>query len=152
MTAFASRWFFLVLAVLGAVAAIIPFGYATKRQITRIDFDKALAVWQARGLEDYDLRIRHEGSEGKSESLVRIRGGQAREVVSNGEFVDARVGGLTVDGILAKLEALLGAKADADYLVADFHPILGYPVRLVWRPRAGSREEWVLKLDDVQGR
>lgn len=151
MTAFASRWFFLILAAVGAAAALIPFGYATRRQITRIDFDKALAGWQATGLVDYDLRVRHEGRAGKSESQVRVRGGHAREVVSDGEFVDARVGELTVDTIFAKLEILLRAKKNSDYLVADFHPSLCYPVRLVWRPRGGSREEWVLKLDDLLG-
>lgn len=152
MTAFASRWFFLILAAVGAAAALIPLGYATRRQITRIDFDKALAGWQATGVVDYDLRVRHEGMAVKSESTVRVRGGRAREVVSDGEFVDARLGGLTIDGIFAKLEILLSGKRNSDYLVADFHPNLCYPVRVVWRPRGGGREEWVLKLDELLGR
>ncbi len=152
MTPVASRWFFLILAAIGAIAALIPWGYASRRQITQSGLDHAWAGWREAGLVDYDLRVRHEAHGKKSEAHVRVRGGQAREVVRDGEFVNTRTAGLTVDDFFAKLEVLLSAKTQSDYLTADFHPNLGFPVRLVWRPKEGIREEWVLKLDDVKGR
>jgi hypothetical protein len=36
--------------------------------------------------------------------------------------------------------------------VADFHPAIGYPVRIVWRKAGGVREEWVIRLDALPSR
>lgn len=152
MTPVSSRWFFLVLSLMGAASALIPWGYAAKRQITLNDFDQAKAAWISAGLLDYDLLVRHEAGPVTTESHVRIRGGQVSEVLRDGEFANFHAGELSVERMFAKLEFLLAARKSPDYLIADFHPDYGHPVRLVWRPREGCREEWVLKLDAARAR
>lgn len=146
------RWFFLGLGILGVAAAAVPWGYAVKRQVTLEDCERARAAWETAGLKDYDLKVRHGGEAGMSEATARIRGGVVREVVRDGLFGNPEEAEITVEGIFVKLESILARKQRQDFLLADFHPGLGYPVRLVWGPRGGGREEWMVRLDAIPSR
>src|SRR5262249_19085410 len=50
-----SKWFFLVLAVLGATAVTIETWYNLKQQLTPQQLERARATWQQNGPRDYDL-------------------------------------------------------------------------------------------------
>jgi len=106
----------------------------------------AKELWCSRHILDYDIKLQVEDGE-KRVSLVRVRKGSMTDVMDNGRFVESGWDGRDVRGLFKVVEELLALKSSADYLVADFHPDLGFPIRVVWRPRVGMRREWIVRMD-----
>ncbi|MFM7540436.1 MAG: hypothetical protein ACKO9Z_12330 [Planctomycetota bacterium] len=146
MNPIAARWYFLALAVAGLTAAFITWMYANRRQLSKKELQAAKELWCSRHILDYDIKLQVEDGE-KRVSLVRVRKGSMTDVMDNGRFVESGWDGRDVRGLFKVVEELLALKSSADYLVADFHPDLGFPIRVVWRPRVGMRREWIVRMD-----
>lgn len=140
-------WFFFFLLGAGALSAVIPFLYATFRQLDSETVAKAKARWEDRKPLDYNLTVRHDFQTPQI-FRVRVRGGKVQETLQDGSFENVlAVHQVTISGIFEQLAALADSKTRSDYLIADFHPVMGFPVRIVWRKSGGTREEWVIRLD-----
>ncbi|NBU75113.1 MAG: hypothetical protein EBS30_07835 [Planctomycetes bacterium] len=145
-------WFFLFLLVAGLLAAIIPYLFATWRQLDLETITRAKAKWSDQKPLDYNLTVRHD--RGKSQIYrVRVRAGKTVEVLLDGSFGnDVEMHQISIPTLFDQLQDWAEYKSRFDYLVADFHPAIGYPVRIVWRKAGGVREEWVIRLDALPSR
>lgn len=146
MNPISARWYFLALAVAGMAAALIPWVYANQRQLSKKDLQASKDLWSRSHILDYDIKLHEEAGE-KRVSLARIRKGSVTDVMENGRFIEADWHRRDVDGLFKMIEELLERKTSADYLVADFHPDWGLPIRVVWLPRGGIRREWIVRMD-----
>jgi hypothetical protein len=171
------RWvaLFLVLAVLGAAAVVIPLVYNLRLQLTPGQLAEARARWEASGPRAYDLgylvRIDDGQATGNEEYVVRVRDGRVVLVGCNGELLRvapaagcvAGPGVRAVPGVNPQdfgVEALFrmietnlrrdAAQGGRNYATATFDPRDGHPIHYVHRARGtGERQEWTLQL---QGR
>jgi hypothetical protein len=149
-------WYFAVLAVLGAVALVVPLVYNLGLQLKPEQLDAARARWREKGPSDYDLEYREkiDPNERIFTYQVKVRGGRVVAFQCNGRDEgtnDPEVQEHSVDGLFREIEARLRedeAKGGRrNYVTAAFDRTDGHPVRYVRRV-AGTHErvEWNVKL------
>jgi hypothetical protein len=162
--------FFAALALLAALAVVVPLLYNLGQQLRPEQLEQARARWRAEGPRDYDLEYTlRQGREEQAERYrVRVRGGRAVFASCDGEvlFLDpsAAAGaglalvalsagggrGYTVEGVFDRIEEVLSQGAGAprhNFTVAVFDPHDGHPRRFVHRVRGSDeREEWAFRL------
>jgi hypothetical protein len=168
-----SVWFFVVLAVLGIAAMVIPIVYNLGLQLRPEKVAEARGRWRRHAPADYDLKVlvttTHEGGEERDEDVLAVRGGRVRMAGSNGYllFLDPALAVLTGPGFLAlppedlrrhgveamfdRMEEALrddAASGGRNYVTAQFDPRDGHPQRYVRRIR-GTKErvEWLVRLE-----
>jgi hypothetical protein len=168
------RWigFFIVLAMLAAVAIIVPLVYNLSIQLRPEQLVEARRRWQESGVPNYDLeylvRTKHSGQEEESAYLVQVRSGQVVLVVCNSAVVYldpslALVAGLGapalspenprrfgVPALFDEIEAALRADESSgrrNFATAQFDPTDGHPFHYVHRTR-GTKErvEWNIRF------
>lgn len=164
-------WFFLVLAVLGAVAVVVPIVYNLGLQLTPEQLAQARGRWSAAGPADYDLDYQQKVTvHGRTEETiyrVSVRDRRVTAVFCNGELTllagsaEAALGpwprllrgpsgALDVDGMFDEMEAEFRVDAGSPrrpYVTATFDKRDGHPTRFVHRVRTtGERLEWTIKL------
>jgi len=141
----------LFLSVVGLLAAVIPYWYATFRQLNLETIMVAKARWEECKPQDYNLTVRQDREKSRL-FRVRVRAGKNEEASQDGVFgSDLVMNQISISSLFEQLQEWAGEKTQFDYLIADFHPVLGYPVRIVWRRAGGIREEWVVRLDVLLG-
>ena len=169
------RWalFFLLLAILGIVAIVVPIRYNLGLQLKEADVVRARKLWEEKGPQDYDLEImrRQDRQENADEYRVKVRGGQVTSVVGKAEgilWIDETVGlalgpvirvqpaedlsRFSVEGLFAEIEDELrrdsASAGKRNYAMASF--VMkedGHPTRYVHRVAGTSqRIEWNVKL------
>lgn len=152
-------WFFLILAVLGAVAIGLPLLYNLSQQLTEEKLKAARTLWEENGPADYTVlyEIRRQSeSDGEADRpaaetfIVKVIGGHVISV-SRKDEPSAATKGYSVDALFDLIEHDLhtdnhsgGAKT---YLHAQFDKKDGHPIHYV-RRILGTREriEWIIKL------
>ncbi len=167
------RWigFFVVLAVLGTTAMIVPLVYNLSIQLTPDQLTDARRRWREQGSPNYDLEYLVNTRQGEQKEerayLVQVRGGRVILVVEGGDIVylDPTMAVLTGPGVLAvspedpgrygvpalfdQIEAGLRqdetAKAN-NFATAQFDPTDGHPYH--YRRGSGRKErvEWNIKM------
>jgi hypothetical protein len=171
------RWmvFFLILAVLGGVAVIVPIFYNLGLQLKPEDVARNHKLWGQQGTRDYDLELvrRDDQQDNGDEYQVRVRDGRITSVVGKREgiiLVDEIVGlalgpvirwrppedlsRFTVEGLFNEIENDQRRDAETaskrNYSTADFDTRDGHPRRYVHRV-AGTKQrvEWAVKLTRV---
>jgi hypothetical protein len=166
--------YFVVLAVLGAAALVIPIVYNLGLQLRPEQLAQARDRWGLRRPADYDLHVLRratnaEGGEDTVESVIEVRAGRVVLVGEEHEVLygdpslavlagpgllalpPADLRGYGVEALFDEMEAALRANAASgahNYLTATFDPDSGHPTRYVRRIR-GSRErvEVLVRLD-----
>ncbi len=139
--------FFLVLAILGVFAVVVPIIYNLSLQLRPEQLAEARRHWAEAGPTDYDLWIERRTTNPAGETnqegyVVRVRGGLVASP-------DGRAP--TVEGLFEHIAADLAADAARtdrrNYATASFASADGHPTRYVHRV-AGSkeREEWLVRL------
>jgi hypothetical protein len=164
-------WFFLVLAVLGAIAVVVPIVYNLGLQLTPDQLAQARGRWRAAGPADYDLDYQQKlTARGETEVTVysvQVRNRRVTAVFCNGELtllggsaeavlglwprlLPGPQGALDVDGMFDRMEGAVRDDAGSPrrpYVTATFDKHDGHPTRYVHRVRAtGERLEWTIKL------
>jgi hypothetical protein len=168
------RWigFFIVLAMLAAVAIILPLVYNRSIQLRPEQLVDARQRWQESAVPNYDLeylvKTTHSDHEEESAYLVQVRGGQVVFVVRNSDVVYldpmlAVVMGLGapalssenprqfgVPALFDEMEAMLRqdeSSGHRNFATAQFDPKDGHPFHYVHRMR-GTKErvEWNIKM------
>lgn len=157
------RWilFFLFLLGAGLASALIPIFFNSAKQMNLEDVSKFEGIWGRQNLFDYTLLVRLKKSpSGKPVAGVepevvrfkfRVRGGRVVEAARNGVFQS--LDGMDSWDIPALFRRLRNYRQNAgkrDYLAADFHKTLGYPIHWIWVKKGGdapSREEVDLVLE-----
>jgi hypothetical protein len=175
------RWigFFVVLAVLGATAMIVPLVYNLSIQLRPEQLAEARQRWRENGPADYDLAYLVKSEQGGVEAMdrqyfVQVRGGRVVLAVDTGEVVYldpslAVVAGPAMLGLSSEDPGRYGVPAlfddieealhqrtageRRDYVRADFDPNDGHPYHYVHHVR-GTKErvEWDVKLTRVPAR
>ncbi len=175
MSSVSRRWvaFFMVLALLGIAAVIIPIVYNLGQQLRPEQLAAARERWRRNAPADYDLKLlihtTHEGRETEDEYVLVVRGGRPRALGSNKEllYVAPSLAVLLGSCILALppedlrrhgVEALFDQMEEAlrhdeasggrNYITAKFDPADGHPQHYVRRIR-GTKErvEWFVRLE-----
>lgn len=168
------RWigFFLVLAVLAAVAIVVPLVYNLSIQLRPEQLTEARRRWHEQKIPNYDLEYLIRTTNGVQEEdrayLVQIRGGHVVLIVDNGDLVYldpalAVVAGLGVLALSVEEPSRYGVSALFDeieatlrqdemsgsrnFATAQFDPRDGHPLHYVHRVR-GTKErvEWNIKM------
>lgn len=171
------RWiaFFLVLAVLGAVAVVVPILYNLGIQLKPEQLAEAQQRWRENAPTDYDLAYLVKSEYGgvaaqDREYLVQVRGGRIVLVEDTGEvvYVDPALAAVAgpaplalalddpnrygVPALFAEMEAALRQDATTrrNFATASFDARDGHPFHYVHRAR-GTRDriEWNIKLTRV---
>jgi hypothetical protein len=171
-------WFFLVLALLSAVAIVVPIVYNLSIQLRPEQLAEARRLWQENGPDNYDLEylvkyMKHGSSvPGEPEYLVQVRAGRVVLVVESGEVVyldrglavaagpavlalsleDASSYGIPAlfDEIEAKMPRDASLRRHV-FATAQFDPKDGHPYHFVIRVRGtAERLEWNIKLTRVE--
>jgi hypothetical protein len=174
------RWigFFLALAIMGAIAIVVPIVYNLSIQLRPEQLAEARRLWQENAPVDYDLacliKTEHEGEATEREVLVQVRGGRVVFAAEDNQlvFVDAALAGIAgpellaassqnasgygVPALLGEIEAALRRDQTAgrrNFATARFDPRDGHPYHYVHRVR-GSKErvEWNVKLSRVSAK
>ena len=170
------RWltFFLILAVMGSVAVVLPIWYNLSLQLKPEDVARARTRWQEQQPRDYDLELMRRENQQVSadEYRVKVRGGKLTSILSKADgilLVDEAVGlavgpsirvqpppedlpPLTVEQLFDEIEANLKRDAETtgkrNYAMASFvMKEEGYPSHYVHRI-AGTKQriEWNVRL------
>jgi|SRR5579875_415882 hypothetical protein len=168
------RWigFFIILAVLAAIAIVVPLVYNLSIQLRPEQLTEARQRWQEHAPPDYDLeylvRTTHPNQEEERAYLVQVREGRVVLVVCNSDviYLDpalAFAAGLSVlalssenpdqYGVPALFEAIETtlrqdeAAGRRSFATAQFDPKDGHPFHYVHRVR-GTKErvEWNIQL------
>jgi hypothetical protein len=152
-------WYFLVLALLGAAAVVIPIVYNLNQLLTPEKLAEAEALWERNGPASYDLRlIDRSGSDERGDVYeVRVRQGEVVGLSVNGQAqAVAKLSaeqrrGWTVPGLFDRMRAQLAEEEQGkrrNFATASFDKGLGYPNRYVRRVR-GTRDrlEWLISLE-----
>lgn len=166
------RWlgFFLILAILAAIAIVVPIVYNLSIQLRPEQLAEARRLWQEHDDSNYDLEylIQVTDSEGeeKTQYEVKVRDGRTMSVTVNGEPLgvdpalapDPGVPSLSsevakrfgVPALFDEIEAALrrdAADSRRNFATAQFDPKDGHPFHYVHRVR-GTRErvEWNIKM------
>jgi hypothetical protein len=168
----------LVLALLSAVAIVVPIVYNLGIQLHPEQLAGARRRWQENAPADYDLAYlvkrteRDNPSPTEQEYFVQIRAGQVVFVVEDGEvvYLDPRLAAVTGPAFLAlsseaaagygvpalfdQIEGLLpheDSPRRRDFATAQFDPRDGHPYHFVFRVRGTSeRSEWNIKLTRIE--
>jgi hypothetical protein len=171
-------WFFLVLALLSAVAIVVPIVYNLSIQLRPEQLAEARRLWAENAPANYDLaylvkRTEHDNSPPRDqEYFVQIRAGRVVLVVEDGEvvYLDPRLAAVTGSAFLAlssedaaaygvpalfdQIEAMLPRDASLgrrDFATAQFDPRDGHPYHFVFRVRGtAERLEWNIKLTRIE--
>ncbi len=167
-------WYFLILAVLGSIAVVVPLVYNLSLQLKLEDVLAARKLWQANKPENYDLEVMVRENEGETdEYFVKVRRGRVTSIIGKAEGIIqldetallalgagitarpsvpiANLPPHTIDALFDTIEADL--KRDAtlpgrrNYATASFDSRDGHPHRYVHR-RSDTKErvEWIVKL------
>lgn len=149
-------WFFVVLAVLGATAVILPIVYNLSLQLRPEELAAAQQRWKANGPRDYDLqyqeKITEKGEQSETSWSVEVRDDRVKSVACDGETLPALdYPNLTVDGQFTEIEK--GLQLDLaegrrhNYATAAFDLGDGHPTHYVRRVHgSGDRLEWNVNL------
>jgi hypothetical protein len=169
------RWigFFLVLAVLGGAAVIVPIVYNLSIQLKPEQLADAQRRWRENAPANYDLEYLVKSEQGGVAAMersyfVRVRAGRVVSVVDTGEVVYldpslAAVAGLAPLGISLEEPRRYGVPALFDeiertlrqdetaartnFATASFDPKDGHPFHYIHRVRGTKdRVEWHVKL------
>jgi|SRR5579875_3704729 hypothetical protein len=168
------RWigFFVVLAILAAVAVLVPLVYNLSIQLHPGQLAQARERWQKQAPLNYDLeylvRTTHPDQEEEDAYLVQVRSGQTVLVVHDNEVVyldpslafAAGVGVLAlssespqqygVPALFDAMEMMLRQEGPAgrrNFATAQFDPQDGHPFHYVYRVRGTKeRTEWNIKM------
>ncbi|MFM8931615.1 MAG: hypothetical protein ACKOS8_07035 [Gemmataceae bacterium] len=154
------KWFFLLLAMTGIVAALLPVIFSRERQLTGDELRRAQAVWATRGPGDYTLLVRWKKQELSKEGgrpapvvmrlKLRFRDSRLVEASRDGNFIPVdQFSDWGAEGVFGKLQGFLDRVKPKDYLVVDFAPTDGHPRHWVLVTRGGPdscREEVDLVL------
>jgi hypothetical protein len=164
------RWagFFVLLALLAAVAVAVPLVVNLRQQLRPEQLAQARARWREHGPRSYDLEytVAHNRDPQPERFLVLVRHGRIVLAAADGEVVRlapavglaaglpaaafASDAGRDVEAVFAHIEEVLNAEIATgrrNYVTALFDARDGYPRRFVHRVRGGSqREEWNLLL------
>ena len=171
-------WFFLVLALLSALAIVVPIVYNLGIQLHPEQLAEARRRWQDNAPADYDLAYlvkrteRDNPSPTEQEYFVQVRAGQVVFVVEDGEvvYLDPGLAAVTgpvflalssaeakrfgVPALFEEIEAMLSCEASRrrrDFATAQFDPRDGHPYHFVFRVRGTSeRLEWNIKLTRIE--
>jgi hypothetical protein len=100
-------WFFVVLAILSAVAIGVQVWFNLRQQLTRDQLEAARALWKEKGPADYDLQYTKKGSvSGTFE--VRVRGGRVVSATMDGQPLERRLYAFSdMPGLFDDLERFL---------------------------------------------
>lgn len=161
-----SRWksYFFLLALGGAIAAVLPVLFSRERQLSEEELHQARDLWGTRGPENYTLLVRWKKTELPSKNerpapkvarlKLRFREGSLVEASRDGDFVPVeQVGEWCPDGVFGKLQAYLEQAKPKDFLVVDFSASDGHPrhwIRVSRHPPDRVREEVDLVLSPSQ--
>jgi hypothetical protein len=151
------RWliFFIVLALLGLAAILVPIVVNLWLQLTAEQIAEARQHWHEQAPADYDLeylvQVETAGVKQEDEYAIAVRHGRAVLVLCNGEKLPLHAASRRgVDGLLDEMERRLAearTSGDRSYARASFDPRDGHPTHYVHRSRrAHQRIEWTLKL------
>lgn len=170
------RWigFFVVLAVLGATAMIVPFVYNLSIQLKPEQLADARRHWREQGPSNYDLEylVNRKHGEQKEERayLVLVRDGRVVVVVDSGDMVylDPSLAAIAGPGVLAassedaehygvpalfdQIEAELRQDEmdqGRNFISAQFDPQDGHPYNYRRSRGRHERVEWNIKLTRV---
>ena len=167
-------WYFLVLAILGTAAVVLPLVVNLGMQLKPDDVIAARKKWEAMRPANFDLELWcRENQEEADEYFVKVRGGQVTSVVGKNEGIVQldrtallalglgitakpavpleSLPPLTVDAMFDLIEANLKRDATTsgsrNFATAKFDERDGHPLRYVHR-RTGTKErlEWIVKL------
>lgn len=157
-----SRWktYFLLLALGGSVAAVLPVLFSRQRQLSQEDLRQARSLWGSRGPSDYTLLVRWKKTELPAENgrptpkvarlKLRFREGLLVEATRDGDFVPVeQVSDWTSERVFGKLQSYLDRAKPKDFLVVDFSATDGHPRHWIWVSRQAPdrfREEVDLVL------
>lgn len=86
----------------------------------------ARALWDAQGVDDYQMTVRLTGPWANGTAVIRVRDGVPVVVHKIGQYQGAALLSFSEHDTVEELFAMLGR--DADRVVAEFHPSLGLPV------------------------
>lgn len=162
--------FFVVLAVLAAIAIVVPIVYNLRIQLRPEQLSEARRLWRENGPADYDLAylVQSSGADGEEQTQyqVKVRGGRTVYVDVNGEVLgaDPALGldsGLPplpakvaerygVPALFDEIEAGLqhdAASGQRNFATAQFDAKDGHPFHYVHRV-GGTKErvEWNVKM------
>src|SRR5262249_54022783 len=84
-------WFFVILAVLAAIAVTIQIWYGNRSQLTPEQLARAEALWRARGPANYDMSYTVRKLNGDENYAVKVRNGRAISVHCNDQLVEERL-------------------------------------------------------------
>ncbi len=172
------RWigFFIVLAVLGIIAIVVPIVYNLSIQLRPEQLADARRRWRENAPADYDLTYLVKSAPGGVPAMdrdyfVQVRGGRVVLVVDSGEivylepslalFAGPAVLGVSseeaeqygVPALFEQMEAALHQDETGgrrNFATAQFDPKDGYPLHYVHRVRGTKdRIEWNVKLTRV---
>ncbi len=145
-------YYFVVLAVLGTLAIVIPILYNLSLQLTPEQVREAKEKWNRKGPSDYDLRQEVKIDMQKKADIyeAKVRDGVIIEAKCNGrEISKSEVNVLTVPEFFELIERGLELDQVPDqrknYAVAYFEKHLGYPARYIRRKR-GSKERLEINM------
>jgi hypothetical protein len=152
-------WYFLLLALLTAVAIVTPIVYNLRQQLTREQVDAAAALWKAHGPADYDMLYAEKIDDEirSSESRVKVRKGEVVELRVNGKLKDLehispeKLQEFTAEGMFAQIKKELEEDTAEgrrrNFATAYFDPKTGFPIHYVRRVRGThTRLEWSARL------
>lgn len=148
-------WYFVLLAVMGATAVILPIVYNLSLQLRPEELTAARQRWKAHGPRDYDLQFQEKttehGESGESEWYVKVRDGQVASATCDGEALPAgECPNGTVDrqfDLIEKgLQLDLAEGVRRNYATAAFDLFDGHPTHYVRRVR-GSGERFELNVN-----
>ncbi len=173
------RWigFFVVLAVLGATAMIVPLVYNLSIQLKPAQLADARRRWREQESSNYDLEylVNTRRGEQKEERayLVQVRGGRVVLVVEGGDvvYLDPALAAIAAPGVLAvsledperygvpalfdQIEAGLRqdetAKA-SNFATAQFDRVDGHPYHYRHGRGRMERVEWNVKMTRISTR
>ena len=155
-------WYFLALALLGAIAIALPIIANLRQQITLEQVAEARERWQKYGPASYDLHYleRIDNDEIGDVYEVKVRAGEVVSLRVNShlkpvEEMKAEARGLfTVPGLFQQIEDHLSEEKDGkrrNFATAYFDPELGFPVHYIRRVRGSrSRLEWNVRLTPIK--
>lgn len=164
-----SDWFFVLLAILAAVAIVLPIVYNLSLQLTPEQAAEARGRWRAVAPANYDLdyqqRITAAGATQETAFRVCVREGRIAAVLRDTDLVyllpAARLAlgqappadgseGRDVNAMFEHMESMLDRDASGtrrNYATATFDRRDGHPTRYVRRVRGTTdRLEWTVKL------
>jgi Family of unknown function (DUF6174) len=129
-------WFFVVLGVLAATAAVISVVTSLRQQLTPQQLHAAQERWRQHGPRDYDMEYTFKRGEATDTFRVQVRGGKVVALTQNGRPLEERLHHYyDMPGLFGWIEDFLDQDRQPGrprvFATASFDPVDGHLQRYV---------------------